>query len=541
MTKRNQLRALTALILLSATAGRASAQGVESTPTPVWGEVFVGSEVERYLRVMQLAGAADKYPWSVRSFGPTELRRLAPSTTGHPWADHVDLSADTLPLALALLRPATAMVLNSSFPYGSNDGSMWAGRGLNASITGGFAVRFRALTVVVAPELVAAQNADFRLTPNGTSGDSIFRDFRSSRTIDLPQRPGDGAFVDVSPGQSTIRVDVAGVAVGLSTANQHWGPVREYPVILGSNAAGFPHLFIGTALPRDLWIGSLHGRVIWGSLSQSPYSPMEESHRRRLMTGVVATFTPRYLDGLELGLGRFYHNGWPEGGVGVEEIRRPFETFFKKNLPDADLRAENQLASVHARWVFPASGLEIYGEFAREDHNHDLRDFLLEPDHVSAYVLGFQRVWDGDPTDWWVFGAEVANSDVTHLRQVRAQSAFYVHTSLRQGHTYEGQLLGSPAIYGGSGAKLSLSRYRLNGRTSFFAERVLRGGTVGAPIDSNSGLPGLDVQLSSGLEAVRFRGRLEFTGGITGTLNLNRGYTEDAFNLNARFGVRAPL
>src|SRR4051812_21683221 len=49
-------------------------------------EATAGSEAERYLRVLQVAGAAPLYPWSLRAFSPAELDRLASGTAAHPWA-----------------------------------------------------------------------------------------------------------------------------------------------------------------------------------------------------------------------------------------------------------------------------------------------------------------------------------------------------------------------------------------------------------------------------------------------------------------------
>ncbi len=91
-------------------------------------------------------------------------------------------------------------------------------------------------------------------------------------SIDLPQHFGDGPYTRVDPGQSSLRLDARGVAAGLSTANQHWGPAAEHPLLLGSNAPGFLHAFLGTSEPVDVWIGSLHGRVVYGRLRQSGYS-----------------------------------------------------------------------------------------------------------------------------------------------------------------------------------------------------------------------------------------------------------------------------
>src|SRR6187455_637160 len=49
-------------------------------------EIFAGSELETYLRDLQTAGKSESYPWSIRSFSPAEIDRLAATDSAHPWA-----------------------------------------------------------------------------------------------------------------------------------------------------------------------------------------------------------------------------------------------------------------------------------------------------------------------------------------------------------------------------------------------------------------------------------------------------------------------
>ena len=55
-------------------------------------------------------------------------------------------------------------------------------------------------------------------------------------------------------------------------------------------------------------------------------------------------------------------------------------------------REGNELVSVFARWVFEESAAEIYAEWARDDALGEWAEFLQEPDHAQAYLLGFQKV-----------------------------------------------------------------------------------------------------------------------------------------------------
>lgn len=510
-------------------------------------EIFVGSELENYLRFLQIDGTSELYPWSVRGFSSREVERLLPRQSPHPWAERYDLQPDTSNgLYLDLIRPQTQLIFNSAFPYGANNGAIWAGRGLTTVLQVGFAARYGPVSLVVAPVAFRAENAAFEMVPNGREGRLLYADSRMPDYIDLPQRFGDAPYMRPDPGQSTLRVDLPAVAAGISTANQHWGPASEHPILLGNNAPGYLHGFLGTSSPLDIWLGQVHGRLVWGQLEQSEYSPVDGLDSRRFMSGLVGVFTPRGVPGLELGAARFFHELWPEEGLSFDELVKPVEGFWKAGLRDTEVLPEdpktsrdNQLASVFFRWVFPASGAEVYGEYGREDHSWNRRDFLLEPDHSGGYMLGLRKVWRRSPREFVALRGETLNLQISHIARVRNQWPFYVHGWTRQGHTHRGQVLGSAAGYGGAGSILAIDRYHPGGRWTLAWTRTVRadrGDLSGAPaLDPK----GLDVIHTLGAETLFFVGRFDVTAGLTGGYNLNRNFTTDAFNLNAVLGVRA--
>lgn len=518
-------------------------------------EVFVNSELEKYLRLLQTTGGVMPYPWSIRAFSPRELDHLAPGAP-HPWAARVDLAPRETPQPeFGWIRPTAQLIVNSAFPYGFNDGPVWAGRGATLAYQMGFGLRYGRLSVTVAPQVFWAQNAAFELAPTGPdrsiyADGRLFSDDRFS-PIDLPQRFGDGGYARIDPGQSTLRLDLPGIAVGLSTANQHWGPADEQPLILGSNAPGYLHGFLGTSSPLDLWIGKVHGRLVWGRLEHTRYAPLARSQtgirgRARFTSGLVGVFTPRGLPGLELGLARFFHEDWPAGGPGARNFLKPLEAFLKAGLADGGSAGDgsdpdNQLASVFLRWVFPGSGLEVYGEFARNDHSWDLRDFFLEPDHNSGYLLGLRHAWQWEGARLLALRGEVLNTRIGHVHQVRTpQVPFYRHGTLRQGHTHRGQLLGAPAGYGGGGALLAVDYYHPAGRITTAWRRELRqerGNYWWDHSPERLAPDALDVMHSLGVETLLFRGRWDITAGLAGVYNLNRDYRGDVFNLNGMVRV----
>ena len=537
---------LLAFLLLAAPFGPLVAQGAPGVGGH--SEVFAGSELENYLRLLQLGGVVPVYPWSVRGFSFGDLDCLAPRSGAHPWAGRYDLGADTARgLRLDLVQPRVQTTLNTGFPWGANDGAVWAGRGITNVLQMGFSARYGPVSLVVAPLFFRAENAAFPLRANGQTGNLVYADGRYPRNMDRPQRFGSGPYTVLDPGQSTLRVDLGIFAAGISTANEIWGPGAQNPLILSNNAAGFPHVFFGTSRPGDVFIGRVHGHVIYGDLRQSAYTDITGAASRRFASGFLGSFQPRGLPGLELGVSRFFHSTWPAGGLSWANLKQPFQGILKAGLPpgtdpnNPNESPDNQLASAFARWVFPASGLEVYGEYAREDHNWDLRDFALEPDHSGGFTLGLRKLWWRSAQSFVSLRAELLDTQIGELALGRSEGPFYRHSTARQGHTEKGQVLGAADGNGGAGSIVALDWYHPWGRWTVTWTRSLQG-MHGQYLTTHVVDPhGLDVVQTLGVDGVLFRGRFDLSGGLTAVYDFNRYYQHDAFEVNARLGVRAAL
>jgi len=499
-------------------------------------EAYAGSEQERYLRLLQIAGVERRTaPWSLRPLAMTQFGVPVAGGEAHPWSRRID-EEEALSTDLYLLPFEVRSHYNSAFPLEDNNGAVWLGRGLTVAGSAGAVWRYGPLTVVAAPLFFLSQNAEFEIEEgSGQRG----RQFAPG--LDRPRRFGDAPYWRMDAGQSSARIDVPWISVGLSNANGVWGPANRYPLILGTNAPGFAHFFVETPGPVRIGIGSVHGRLQYGRLEQSPHSPMPEGSVR-MMAGAAGVFLPAGIPGLEVGLARFYHQEWPEAGDWMGSLAVPFESIFKLNLdPQQRARSDNQLASVFARWAFPGSGLEVYGEYAREDHNADLRDFFLQPDHISAYTLGVQKVWPGDGNSWWVMQGEVMNAARPYLVRLRYHGYFYAHHQFRQGHTHRGQVLGSPAAIGGGAAALRVDRFDRGGRWTARFAREVQGDPLSVAWNGTEYPEPLDVIYSVGAERLLFQGFFEVTGGLGFDYNLDRYYEGDQVNLNASLGLRYVL
>lgn len=517
-----------ALLLLVASSERATGQGRRfSTP------VAAGSELERYLRANELVDSTANDQWTIR---PLAARRMGAVRlpASHSWRTRVP---DSFPSdRTGLTAPSVELIGNSAFPYGFNDGPVWAGKGMTAALSGGVDVARRHFAITLQPTAFIAQNASFSLVDNGLSGDRQFADPFRPDAIDVPQRFGSGAYGAVASGESEIAVRGLGVTGGISSRAQVWGPAYEHPLILGNNAGGVPRLFAGTDAPLDLrWI-TIQGQVIWGQVNESAFGPDTGISRRHFVTGAIGTVTIKRVPGLELGLSRFFHATWPSRGALHIPWLRVLQGFISDN-PAIGENPDNQLASGFIRVAPPGAGFEIYGEYGREDRAENYRDVPLEPDHDAGYTLGFARAWaTAEAKRLVVLRGEVLNTRISHLQQQRGETPWYMHTTQPQGHTERGQILGSVGGFGGGASNVAWDRYTQKGRTTIRWDRIVRGtprNRDGLPIPDQA-----DVIHAIGAERMSFTGPGELTVGAALTRNFNRYLSSDATNVRVSVGYR---
>lgn len=438
------------------------------------------------------------------------------------------------------------MFANSRYPVGRNDGAVWQGRGLTTAFDFGGVLRWRALTAEVRPTIIFTQNTHFDLAP--VSGVTMYA--YPWRVIDWPQRFGPDAFWTLDPGQSEIRVDAWGASLGLSTKNLWWGPATRHPIMMSNNAPGVPHAFLGTDGPLDIRIGELEVRWIWGRLQSSDWFDPALSSIDRFITGLVAAYSPSFLPGLTLGGTRVFYAWVPEGGAPLSDYFLVFQGVRKKKLvspqnPTGD-DEHDQLLSLFARWALPESGFEVYGEWARNDHSWELRDFLLEPEHSQAYMLGLRKASDLSGDRIFALTAEV-----THLERERtyllrgANPTYYAHHIVTQGYTQKGQIIGAGIGPGGNAQSIAADLYTSWGRVGTWLERQVHDNDayyeIATDPSSTFSTPYCchDVSFHWGTHALWFKGQFDLGAGMIITREFNRYfYGLDLWNLNLSLSAK---
>ena len=556
------LRALAGVIAMLISISTVATSQEGDAPGSYRWELFVNTPAESYLRYLQTTGKVPLYPWSSRAFSPREINRLVPAdSVRHPWHSRLVSDARTAgSFRYGAIDPSSSIRYNSTFAYGSNDGPIWAGRGVTSSVQLGFFVNWKPVTLTVAPMAFRSENQAFDILPSALLGNAGFGD-PVFIGIDRPQRFGTKAYSQFDPGQTTLRLDLPFVSAGISTANQAWGPGQDLPVILGNNAAGFPHLFAGTSEPINIFIATVHGKVIWGALSQSEFSSVTGSTRylskaepgtRRFATGFAVVAQPRGFPGVEIGGARFFHSIWPNSGLPPSYFTKFLQGFIKKNIPKDRIDdprfptggetqgiADNQLISVFGRWVLPHSGFELHAEYGRDDHSYDWRDLTQEPDHSRVYSLGARKVIHSRADALTAARFEIMNFQLPQLGRYRGEGEIYVHGLIRQGHTFKGQMLGADVGVGtGAGSTIAVDRFTPTGRWTASWSRVLQRENGNYLLLGVRAPRSIDVTHSLGFETTRFMKGFDLNAGLHFVYEFNRDYKRDAVNLNALIGAR---
>ncbi|HEX8673969.1 MAG TPA: capsule assembly Wzi family protein [Longimicrobium sp.] len=390
---------------------------------------YIGGWAEDRLRIAQLLGDEPTAGY---------LARTLSSTRG--------------PRGVSVVLPDARMVWNSKIPFSLNQGGMFAGRGGSLRVTGGVRAEAGRFSVSFVPVLITEGNSSFQLrryTQDQSRHELSSPWHWGSESADLPSRFGRSRRNRVGLGESSVTVAAGPVRGGASTESQWWGPGVRNALVMSNNAGGFPHLFLATSRPIRTPLGNVEGRWIVGRLTESEYFDTLANDQRTL-AGIVATLQPSFDPGLTLGVARTVYgpSGSPlrafdvvRGGIGhpnaIQEAAPPTDP--GAPLPGYD---RDQILAAFVRWVFPAAGLEAYGEVARTDEPSSLRDLLEEPQRSQGYTVGLQWATPTRRDGIFRFQAEATTLEQTRRYGTQVVS-FYSSRVVPQGYTHRGQVLGA--------------------------------------------------------------------------------------------------
>lgn len=391
------------------------------------------------------------------------------------------------------VAPSLRLTQNTGYPEDRNNGGVWNGRGLNGVATAGVRLEVGPFSLGLAPEAYYSANEPYERPVAKRPG---YHDSSNPfyLGIDHPLRFGAEPLNSFSPGQSYARLDLWKLSAGASTENVWLGASPRNPILFSNTAEGFPHIFVRTSAPVDLWFASVDVSVVLGRVEESAFFDSIPSNDEGRIGAWSVSIRPRGLDELELGVGRSYR---------YDPKLAPSHALGRLGISAGD-RIGLGMTSIFGRFLLPESGAEVWGEWARtEGYTTAVDDLLMEPEHGQAFVVGFQKV-----SDSWIplrFLAEAAHlQEKQRERLGRALPVIYTHPVIRQGHTHEGQLLGASIGPGADAQYIELDWLFGRGFAGVFVERLRRNDASKAAADVRFDSFLHDTQLTGGLRGTAF-------------------------------------
>ena len=450
--------------------------------------------LDDYLRRAQLLGKIDSASsFMIRPLYPVEAFGVQ---------DGFDLDSSVVDMDLStvntrfgkddkgkfLMLPAVLKTqYNSTYAFGVNDGAFIPNRGFQAILSPGAYLEYGPLSVQFQPEFLMAQNKDYKGFPIEHQSTVLFY-YEYMNRIDMPERFGEKAYNQAYLGQSSIRLNFKEYSVGVSSENLWWGPGRRNSLLLGNNAPGFVHFTLNTRKPVKTKIGSFEGQYITGFPSSSGFLPPLSDYRiqennvyipkpednKRLLSGLVFTYQPKWVPGLFLGYGstsQMYKSDVSTLG----DLLPVFNGRKKaKNIVDPIQEKRQQFSSGFFRWLSATGNFEFYGEYGTRDNDRKLADFMLTPESGRAFTFGFSHLMElRKPGHYFQISSEMTQTGQTIREDIRDLKTWYIHDHVVDGYTHKGQVLGAGNGPGSNVIFVELAWVHDMNRIGFQMERIV--------------------------------------------------------------------
>ena len=335
---------------------------------------------------------------------------------------------------------------NSHHPYGWNDGPLSFSKGYQFVGSGGFYMRIANIHLTLMPEFFKTASEPYATSP-----------IWGQRTSALSK---------LTMGQSSLRMDLGPLSIGVSTQNLWLGPGIYSSLLMSNNAPGFNHYSVQTNRPIITPIGSFQLNVIGSTLTSSSKQIFEN---RNLKLFPPDPFT-RYLNIISLSYNPILFKNFYLGVI--RAFQQPTQTKPTNNLTDYYLIALkplyrniyqdngspiDQLISGSAKYLFPKEHAEVYFEYGWNDGKSNLRDLMLDMSHSAASIYGLKKIQYLNEKTYLNFEAEAIQMSQRPSYLQRSAGNWYEHGQIHDGYTFENQIIGA-----GSGIGNNLQTFAIS-------------------------------------------------------------------------------
>ena len=288
----------------------------------------------------------------------------------------------------------TEIFFNDNAPNLENTSDRWIGRGMSFFQGFNFAYTNKYLSLSFEPYYFANQNKDYADswqdffislpdTSKPSKFDQPYREDKFSKLND--NRPhGNEPYSKLGIREAQVYLHYNGLGIGYSNANMWWGSGYHSSLNMTNNTTGFPHLMIGTIQEQRIKDFGINFRYIFAdSLKYNASKPF--------YTAVISSITYYSEPIITIGFTRSYLTGgnWTDQAITrTEAMLIPFEKLY---LEDKTVDIWDQTLVGYFTLTFSNVGLVVFVEYGRNDHAWNKEDFIRQPDHTGASVIGFRK------------------------------------------------------------------------------------------------------------------------------------------------------
>ncbi len=297
----------------------------------------------------------------------------------------------------------TELFFNNNAPNLENTSDRWIGKGLSFYQGFRFTYANKFLLLSFEPFYFTNQNKEyaqdwaeyFLSLPDSTKPDRVDQPYREEKFSKLnDNRPHtEEPYSKSGLREAQIYLHYNGLGIGFSNANMWWGSGYHSSLNMTNNTTGFPHLMIGTIQEQRIKDFGINFRYVFAdSLKLNDAKPF--------YTALLGSITYYSNPTITLGFSRSYLTG---GNRVIEDITRkeamliPFEPLYledkvdEKGNPLSAVDIWDQTLVGYLTLTFPEIGLVVFVEYGRNDASWDSVDFLRQPDHTGASVIGLRK------------------------------------------------------------------------------------------------------------------------------------------------------
>ena len=332
---------------------------------------------------------------------------------------------------------------NSHHPYGWNDGPLSFSKGYQFAGSGGFYMRLGNIHLTLMPEFFKTASDTYETGSWGQLTPSL-----SKLTL----------------GQSSLRMDLGPLSVGVSTQNLWLGPGIYSSLLMSNNAPGFNHFSVQTNRPLITPLGSFQLNVIGGTLTYNKGQGFENANLKlygntdhtNYLSLLSVSYSPVFFKNFYLTANRAFT--LPTQVKPSSKLKDYYlialKPLFRNEYQDNALPID-QVLSGSAKYVFPKANAEVYFEYGWNDGSSNARDLILDMSHSAASIYGLKKIQYLNEKTYLNFEAEATQMSQRPSYLQRNAGNWYVHSN--GGYINENQILGAGSGWGNDVQTFALS------------------------------------------------------------------------------------